>query len=102
MVYKLYTIVGKSTIYVRERDVDLKTAMDRLGLSAAEFAKEHEARTGVSVPPQTIRQARLDPSFDGHRPPPARWREVIAALARERLPEVEELTRLDQDQEVDQ
>jgi hypothetical protein len=60
--------------------MDFKTATDRVAgcISHAEIAEA----AGVSV--QTIRQARLDPSAPGHRPPPARWREVLAELARER------------------
>jgi hypothetical protein len=60
--------------------MDFKTATDRVAgcISHAEIAEA----AGVSV--QTIRQARLDPSAPGHRPPPAGWREVLAQLARER------------------
>lgn len=60
--------------------MDFKTATDRVAgcISHAEIAEA----AGVSV--QTIRQARLDPSAPGHRPPPAGWRDVLARLARER------------------
>lgn len=60
--------------------MDFKTATDRVAgcISHAEIAEA----VGVSV--QTIRQARLDPSAPGHRPPPANWQEVLARLARER------------------
>jgi hypothetical protein len=64
--------------------MDFKTATDRVAgcISHAEIAEA----AGVSV--QTIRQARLDPSAPGHRPPPAGWREVLARLARERAEEL--------------
>lgn len=60
--------------------MDFKTATDRVAgcISHAEIAEA----AGVSV--QTIRQARLDPSAPGHRPPPAGWRDVLANLARTR------------------
>lgn len=60
--------------------MDFKTATDRVAgcISHADIAEA----AGVSV--QTIRQARLDPSAPGHRPPPADWRNVLAGLARER------------------
>jgi hypothetical protein len=60
--------------------MDFKTATDRVAgcISHAEIAEA----AGVSV--QTIRQARLDPSAPGHRPPPAGWQDVLARLARER------------------
>jgi hypothetical protein len=60
--------------------MDFKTATDRVA-GCISHAKIAEA-AGVSV--QTIRQARLDPSAAGHRPPPAGWREVLARLTRER------------------
>lgn len=64
--------------------MDFKTATDRVAgcISHAEIAEA----AGVSV--QTIRQARLDPSAPGHRPPPAGWREVLARLARMRSEEL--------------
>lgn len=64
--------------------MDFKTATDRVAgcISHAEIAEA----AGVSV--QTIRQARLDPSAPGHRPPPAGWREVLARLAREKAEEL--------------
>lgn len=71
--------------------------MDALGVSAVEFAREYTEQTGREIKPQTIRQARLDPETDGYRSPPDGWRSVVARLARERLPEVEGLTRLDED-----
>jgi hypothetical protein len=60
--------------------MDFKTATDRVAgcISHAEIAEA----AGVSV--QTIRQARLDPSAPGHRPPPANWQTALARLARER------------------
>jgi hypothetical protein len=60
--------------------MDFKTATDRVAgcISHTEIAEA----AGVSV--QTIRQARLDPSAPGHRPPPTNWRSVLAHLARER------------------
>lgn len=64
--------------------MDFKTATDRVAgcISHAEIAEA----AGVSV--QTIRQARLDPSAPGHRPPPAGWREVLARLARGKAEEL--------------
>ena len=64
--------------------MDFKTATDRVAgcISHAEIAEA----AGVSV--QTIRQARLDPSAPGHRPPPANWRNTLVALARERIEEL--------------
>jgi hypothetical protein len=65
--------------------MDFKTATDRVAgcISHAEIAEA----AGVSV--QTIRQARLDPSAPGHRPPPAGWRELMAQLARHRANELQ-------------
>lgn len=59
--------------------MDFKTATDCVAgcISHAEIAEA----AGVSV--QTIRQARLDPSAPGHRPPPAGWQAVLARLALE-------------------
>lgn len=64
--------------------MDFKTATDRVAgcISHAEIAEA----AGVSV--QTIRQARLDPSAPGHRPPPGRWREVLIKLVRQRATEL--------------
>ena len=64
--------------------MDFKTATDRVAgcISHAEIAEA----AGVSV--QTIRQARLDPSAPGHRPPPGEWQEVLASLARKRSREL--------------
>lgn len=64
--------------------MDFKTATDRVAgcISHAEIA----AAAGVSV--QTVRQARLDPSAPGHRPPPAGWRGVLASLVRNRAREL--------------
>lgn len=66
--------------------MDFKTATDRVAgcISHAEIAEA----AGVSV--QTIRQARLDPSAPGHRPPPAGWQEVLTRLARERSQQLTE------------
>jgi hypothetical protein len=60
--------------------MDFKTATDRVAgcISHAEIAEA----AGVSV--QTIRQARLDPSALGHRPPPEGWEGVLADLLRRR------------------
>lgn len=65
--------------------MDFKTATDRVTgcISHAEIAEA----AGVSV--QTIRQARLDSSAPGHRPPPNNWRAVLAGLARERSRELQ-------------
>lgn len=64
--------------------MDFKTATDRVAgcISHAEIAEA----AGVSV--QTIRQARLDPSAPGHRPPPVGWRHTLTTLARERIEEL--------------
>lgn len=64
--------------------MDFKSATDRVAgcISHAEIAEA----AGVSV--QTIRQARLDPSAAGHRPPPLGWEEVLARLARKRSREL--------------
>lgn len=70
--------------------MDFREAMDRVGVSAVELAEEFQRR-GTDVKPQTLRQARLDPAADGYRSPPAGWREVLADLARERLPELQEV-----------
>jgi hypothetical protein len=60
--------------------MDFKTATDRVAgcISHAEIAE------AASVSVQTIRQARLDPSAPGHRPPPAGWKDVLAKLVRQR------------------
>ena len=53
------------------------------------------ART-ASVSYQAVRQARLAPGHSNKRPPPAGWERAVAALARERATELEELAeRLD-------
>ncbi|HEX6748510.1 MAG TPA: hypothetical protein VF092_14530 [Longimicrobium sp.] len=64
--------------------MDFKTATDRVAgcISHAEIAEA----AGVSV--QTIRQARLDPSAPGHRPPPSHWMDVLAGLLRQRANEL--------------
>lgn len=64
--------------------MDFKTATDRVAgcISHAEIAEA----AGVSV--QTIRQARLDPSAPGHRPPPAGWRAFLAYVVRRRASEL--------------
>ncbi len=64
--------------------MDFKTATDRVAgcISHAEIAEA----AGVSV--QTIRQARLDPSAPGHRPPPTGWRNTLSRLARARAEEL--------------
>jgi hypothetical protein len=64
--------------------MDFKTATDRVAgcISHAEIAEA----AGVSV--QTIRQARLDPSAPGHRPPPANWQVVLGNLVRGRAAEL--------------
>jgi len=69
--------------------------MDSLGISAVRLAEEFERLYGRRVPPQSIRQARLDPTTRGHRPPPRNWEKVIARLARERIRSVQELANLD-------
>lgn len=68
--------------------MDFKTATDRVSgcISHAEIAEA----AGVSV--QTIRQARLDPSAPGHRPPPTGWKPVLARLASKRSRELAEFS----------
>lgn len=70
--------------------MDFKTATDRVAgcISHAEIAEA----AGVSV--QTIRQARLDPSAPGHRPPPANWQAVLARLAQERSRKLAEFAQV--------
>lgn len=67
--------------------MDFKTATDRVAgcISHAEIAEA----AGVSV--QTIRQARLDPSAPGHRPPPVGWQAVLVRLAREHSAQMSQL-----------
>jgi hypothetical protein len=64
--------------------MDFKTATDRVAgcISHAEIAEA----AGVSV--QTIRQARLDPSALGHRPPPTGWQPKLSQLIRSRVNEM--------------
>ena len=64
--------------------MDFKTATDRVAgcISHAEIAEA----AGVSV--QTIRQARLDPSAPGHRPPPQGWTLVLRKLINRRITEL--------------
>jgi hypothetical protein len=69
--------------------MDFKTATDRVAgcISHAEIAEA----TGVSV--QTIRQARLNSSAPGHRPPPANWQEVLISLLNRRADELQTFAR---------
>jgi hypothetical protein len=69
--------------------------MDSLGISAVELSEEYERVFGRRVPAQSIRQARLDPSTRGHRPPPRQWEKVIARIARDRIRAIQELAELD-------
>ena len=62
-----------------------KEVMDLLGLSAGAAA----AIFGVTT--QSVRQARLDPSAGGYRPPPKGWEKTLAKLARERGGELAKL-----------
>lgn len=70
--------------------MDFKTATDRVAgcISHAEIAEA----AGVSV--QTIRQARLDPSAPGHRPPPAGWESILAQLAQDRSSQLSEFAEI--------
>lgn len=65
--------------------MDFKTATDLIGVSHEQLAEE----LGCSV--QTIRQARLTPDKNSHRPPPKGWEDVVAWHA---LEKIEELRRL--------
>jgi hypothetical protein len=69
--------------------MDFKTATDRVAgcISHADIAEA----AGVSV--QTIRQARLDASAPGNRPPPMRWKEVLIELALRRSKELAEFAQ---------
>lgn len=69
--------------------MDFREAMDAVGVNAVELGKE------MGVAPQNIRQARLDPSKPGHRPPPEGWEKVLARMARERCPELRKVAELD-------
>lgn len=62
--------------------MNLREAMDVLSVSSVELGER------LDVPPQSVRQARLDPQKDGYRPPPDGWRDVLADIARKRLPEM--------------
>lgn len=62
-----------------------REAMDLLCLSAPEAAQL------LGVQPQTVRQMRLNPGNPNYRTPPANWREALARIARERVPELQEL-----------
>jgi hypothetical protein len=67
--------------------MDFKTATDRVAgcISHAEIAEA----AGVSV--QTIRQARLDPSAPGHRPPPAGWGLALSRLIARRIEQLQKI-----------
>lgn len=60
--------------------MDFRAVTDELlnCFTAAEIA----ARIGCSV--GAVKQARLDPSYDGHRPPPPGWEEPLRQMAREK------------------
>ena len=67
--------------------MDFREGSSRLTecVTLADIATE----TGMSH--QSIMQARLDPSKDGHRSPPTNWRTAIMKLARERAAELVKL-----------
>ncbi|MEZ4414631.1 MAG: hypothetical protein R3E10_02680 [Gemmatimonadota bacterium] len=61
--------------------MDFKQATDILleyGVTLPEIAE------ALGIAAQTARQARLDPSTEGFRRPPAEWREALAVLAEEK------------------
>ena len=69
--------------------MEFREAMDLLGLTAVEAAKELE------VSPASVRQARLDSEASGYRSPPPGWEGVFARLARERCPDLKRVAELD-------
>lgn len=64
--------------------MDFREATRRL----KDAPQDRDLAEALGVAVQTIRQARLPRDKPGHRPPPDNWREVIAALARERADEL--------------
>jgi hypothetical protein len=64
--------------------MDFKEATDILTrrITADEIAEA----AGVSI--SSIARARLDPSSSAYRTPPENWQPVLAALARERIKEL--------------
>lgn len=60
--------------------MDFREATRRL----KEAPQDRDLAEALDVTVQSIRQARLPRENRGHRPPPENWREVIAAMARER------------------
>ncbi len=62
-----------------------REAMDALGLTA------EEAAAVFGRPAQSVRQWRLDPGDPSARRPPADWRQRLAAFARTRGGELQEL-----------
>lgn len=69
--------------------MDFKAVTDDLlkCFTAAEIA----ARIGCSV--GAVKQARLDPSFPGHRAPPPGWEGPLRAMAKERAAELGTLAK---------
>jgi hypothetical protein len=70
--------------------MDFKEATDILTrrITADEIAEA----AGVSI--STIARARLDPASSAYRSPPENWQPVLVGLARERIRELSELTRV--------
>ena len=70
--------------------MDFKEATDILTrrITADEIAEA----AGVSI--SSIARARLDPSSSAYRSPPENWRPVLARLARQRIDELTEFTKV--------
>lgn len=69
--------------------MDYREATDALRECAT--LEELAAELGVSV--QRVKQARLDPSSPGHRPPPSGWEAAIMRIAERRGEQLRELAR---------
>lgn len=70
--------------------MDFKTATDRL--SAAKITADDIAEA-CGVVRNSIARARLDPSSPAYRSPPAKWKPVLARLARQRISELDALAK---------
>ena len=51
----------------------------------------NDVAKALDVSVQTVRQARMNPAADGHRPAPEGWQNAIAKLARARAAQLEAL-----------
>ncbi len=60
--------------------MEFREAVDKLGGRVTH--EQVASALGVSV--ASVRQYRLSPDASAHRSPPAKWRKVLACLARER------------------